>query len=161
MQLYIRIFNHEEIEMAMFRVIKCFGLGLNHILGVEERVVLWLCFAKCNSLTQNHSYFNLVSVRLWGGTLSVCWIELHPSLWVIFRLETKRQCGGMVMYVCTWCHLILWLEDFPGKHFAFGRFVHLTSDSWKRLFMHVYVYTAAGWRDSSSGSFLMKYLILT
>ena len=40
MQLYILIFNHAEIEMAMFRVIKCFGLGLNHILGVEERVVL-------------------------------------------------------------------------------------------------------------------------
>ena len=78
MQLYVLIFNHEEIEMARFRVIKCFGLGLNHILGVEERVVLWLCFAKCNSLIQNHSYLNLVSVRLWGGTLSVCWIELHP-----------------------------------------------------------------------------------
>ena len=91
MQLYIRIFNHEEIEMARFRVIKCFGLGLNHILGVEERVVLWLCFAKCNSLTQNHSYLNLVSVRLWGGTLSVCWIELHPSLWVIFRLHLMSR----------------------------------------------------------------------
>ena len=89
-------------------MIKCFGLGLKHLLGVEEKG--WFCrtvFCKMQqpntkSFLFVHSQYKVVRRN------SFCMNRAASTLWVIFWLETKKH---LAVWSCMYALDIMWFYD--------------------------------------------------